>query len=225
MKKNKWLKLLLPVLTLLLFACPAQADWNMTKSIKELLTKSKQSSEAAEKKQDELEKAQPAPPQEFASQNRRFKDNGDGTLLDKTTGLIWLKNANCAVFFKDDSSIKNSRPWHEARVAAFKLSDGFCGLSDKSKPGDWRLPEREELLGIARHPEDKDNWAAKEAFNDIQSFYYWSSSIGDLYPDFAFYVSLTYGMDNYAFQLNSFHVLPVRKPKKAQQAAPSGGAK
>lgn len=219
MRKN--IRLLL-LLSALLPACPAQADWNMTKSIKELLTKPKQSSESAEKKQDEQEKAESAPPQKSSTRNR-FQDNGDGTLLDRTTGLIWLKNANCAEFFKADSSVKNSRPWHEARVAAYNLSDGFCGLSDKSKPGEWRLPEREELLGIARHSEDNDNWVAQEAFNGIQSFYYWSATLGDLYPDFAFYVSLTYGMDNYAFQLNSFHVLPVRKPKKKQAAASSGG--
>ncbi len=214
MRKNTWLLLLLPALTIFPPpVCPAQADWNMGKSIKGLL--------ATPIPQSEKRNEQPqALPHDSARQSR-FKDNGDGTLLDKSTGLIWLKNANCAVFCGNDSSVKNSRPWHEARVAASELSDGFCGLSDKSKPGDWRLPEREELLEIAKHPEDKDNWAAEAAFDGIQSFYYWSSSIGDLYPDFAFYVSLAYGMDNYAFQLNSFHVLPVRKEKKKQTAAPN----
>jgi hypothetical protein len=214
MQKN--IRLLL-LLSALLPACPAQAEWNMTKSIKELLAKPAIQSEVAEKKEEENKAVQ-----QKASSQSRFKDNGDGTLLDKSTGLIWLKNANCAVFFKGDASAKNTRPWHQARVAASNLSDGFCGLSDNSKPGDWRLPEREELLAIARHPQEKDHWAAGEAFNGIQSFYYWSSSVGDLYPDFAFYVSLAYGMDNYAFQLNSFHVLPMRKPKKKQAEAPSG---
>lgn len=218
MQKNIWLLLLLSALSAVLPACPAQAEWNMTRSIKELLAKPKPASEAAEKKEGEEKQATR---QKFSPRNR-FKDNGDGTLTDTSTGLIWLKNANCAVFFKEDSSVKNSRPWHEARLAAYNLSDGFCGLSDNSKSGDWRLPEREELLGIAHHSEDKDNWAAGEAFSDIQSFYYWSSTIGDLYPDFAFYVSLAYGMDNYAFQLNSFHVLPVRKPRKQQVALSSG---
>jgi hypothetical protein len=27
--------------------------------------------------------------------NPRFTDNGDGTITDNLTGLIWLKNANC----------------------------------------------------------------------------------------------------------------------------------
>ena len=29
--------------------------------------------------------------------NPRFTDNGNGTVTDNLTGLIWLKNANCAV--------------------------------------------------------------------------------------------------------------------------------
>jgi hypothetical protein len=217
MQKNTWLLLLPSALSAVLAACPAHAEWNMTKSIKDLLANPKPASEGAKKEDGKMQAVQ----QESSAQNRRFKDNGDGTLLDKSTGLIWLKNANCAVFFENDASVKNSRPWHEARVAASELSDGFCGLSDNSKPGDWRLPEREELLGIARQPEENANWAAGKAFNDIQSFYYWSSTLGDLYPDFAFYVSLAYGMDNYAFQLNSFHLLPVRKPKKQQAALSS----
>jgi hypothetical protein len=34
----------------------------------------------------------------------RFTDNGDGTVTDNLTGLIWLKNADCF----------GSRTWHEA---------------------------------------------------------------------------------------------------------------
>jgi hypothetical protein len=208
MQKKAW-----PILMLTLSFLPllplqtVQAEWNMSKSFKELLSKGN----SAQKEEE-----QEAKKKKIAAS--RFKDNGNGTLTDISTGLIWLKNANCSVFSKKDTSTKNSRPWQEAKVAAYNLSDGFCGLSDNSKSGDWRLPEREELLEIANHPdgETQETWAAGEAFTDIQSFYYWSATLGDLYPDFAFYVSLAYGMDNYAFQLNSFHVLPVRGKKKSQ---------
>ena len=213
MQKKAWpiLMLILSLLSLLPTQS-VQAEWNMSKSLKELISSgSNEQAEASQKKEE-----QGAEKKKIVVS--RFKDNGNGTLTDTSTGLIWLKNANCAAFSKKDTSIKNSRPWQEARVAAYELSDGFCGLSDNSKSGDWRLPDREELLAIANHPdsETKEIWAAGEAFTDIQSFYYWSATIGDLYPDFAFYVSLAYGMDNYAFQLNSFHVLPVRGKKKSQ---------
>ena len=219
MKKNAWSASLLIVSSLLFSLQPAQADWNMAKSLRELLAGRKEAEAADKDKKQEQEQKNTAPPpeqeqeKEQAPTQTRFLDNKDGTLTDAATGLIWLKDANCAVFFKNDKAVKNSRPWHEARVAAYNLSDGFCGLSDKSQSGDWRLPAREELLKIAKHPQDKDGWPAKQAFHSIQTFYYWSSTLGDLYPDFAFYVSLAYGMDSYAFQLNSFHVLPVRNKK------------
>jgi len=145
----------------------------------------------------------------------RFKDNGDGTLTDRITGLVWLKDANCVVFFKEDTASKsNSRTWREAQISADQLADGFCGLSDTSQAGDWRLPDRKELFSIARHQPKIEKWAAAKAFTGIQFFYYWSSSTGDLYPDYAFYVSIAYGVDSYAFQLNNFHVLPVRVRNK-----------
>lgn len=214
MKKNAWQAFLLIAASLLLSRQPAQAEWNMAKSLRELLA-GRKNVEAAEQEQDKKE-AVPEQQQKQIPRQTRFADNKDGTLTDTSTGLIWLQDANCAVFFKNDKAVKNSRPWHEARVAASNLSDGFCGLSDKSKPGDWRLPAREELLKIAKHAVDKNDWLAGQAFHSIQTFYYWSSTLGDLYPDFAFYVSLAYGMDSYAFQLNSFHVLPVRGKESKQ---------
>ncbi len=183
----------------------AAADWNMAKPLQELLAR-----RAAQAKEKEKEREAAKPPRPA-----RFQDNGDGTLTDRRTGLIWLKDANCASFFAgDQSGGKNSRAWHEARVAASRLADGFCSLKDGSKAGDWRLPTRDELLEIARNAESKEPWPAEEAFTGLQAFYYWSATQGDLYQDYAFYVSITYGMDSHAFQLNSFHVLPVRRQKK-----------
>ena len=198
----------LAALLLLTFFLPlsAVADWNMAKPLKDLLTRRSAQAEEHEKKQQEAA---------AASRPARFKDNGDGTLTDSRTGLIWLKNANCTAFFEgDQSGGRNSRSWHEARVAVSRLGDGFCSLKDGSKAGDWRLPTREELLGIAKDVSSGSKWEAGEMLLDIQSFYYWSSSVGDLYPDYAFYVSVGLGIDSYAFQLNSFHVLPVRRPKQ-----------
>jgi len=187
----------------------AAADWNMAKPLKDLFAK--RAAAQAAQKEKEQEAAAPARP-------ARFKDNGDGTLTDRRTGLIWLKNANCGSFFEGDTGGgKNSRSWHEARVAVSRLADGFCGLKDGSKAGEWRLPARGELLEIAKNSNGgSGKWEAGEALDDLQSFYYWSSSVGDLYPDYAFYVSIGLGIDSYAFQLNSFHVLPVRRPKQPQ---------
>ena len=62
--------------------------------------------------------------------DRRFTDNGNGTVTDNHSGLIWLKNANC--FDRQD--------WSTAMTLARRLSSGDCGLRDGSGAGQWRLP-------------------------------------------------------------------------------------
>jgi hypothetical protein len=71
-----------------------------------------------------------------------FVDNGDGTVTDERTGLIWLEDDDCY-------SIQN---WDNAMSSAAGLNDGECGLTDGSAEGDWRLPTKEELQGIGTDP-------------------------------------------------------------------------
>lgn len=65
----------------------------------------------------------------------RYSDNGDGTVMDNRTGLIWMKNANCA---------GHGMSWRKAMRWAAELADGRCGIRDGSGKGDWRLPTTEE---------------------------------------------------------------------------------
>lgn len=58
----------------------------------------------------------------------RFTDNGNGTVTDNLTGLIWLKNANCF----------GLRNLTNALTDANTLNSGECGLSDSSVERDWR---------------------------------------------------------------------------------------
>jgi hypothetical protein len=80
--------------------------------------------------------------------NPRFTDNGDGTVTDNLTRLVWLKNASCTNFFSGDSTGVNNRNWSMAITAANLLSSGYCGLSDGSVAGDWRLPNVHELSSL-----------------------------------------------------------------------------
>lgn len=78
--------------------------------------------------------------------NPRFEDHMNGTVTDKLTGLIWQKSGNCRAFFPlDFLSTENLRSWTRAIISCNALSSGFCGLSDGSKAGDWRLPNLKEL--------------------------------------------------------------------------------
>lgn len=68
----------------------------------------------------------------------RFIDNGDGTLADTVTGLTWLKKADCI-----------QQPWSGALAAVNALANGQCGLADGSAAGQWRLPNRAEMLSLS----------------------------------------------------------------------------
>jgi hypothetical protein len=108
----------------------------------------------------------------------RFENHGDGTATDKLTGLVWLKNANCTAFYSGDSTGANRRNWDEALTAANSLSTGYCGLSDGSSAGDWRLPNVRELHSLVDFGRVSPALPVGHPFTDIQTvnWGYWTSS-------------------------------------------------
>jgi hypothetical protein len=68
----------------------------------------------------------------------RFVDKGDGTVADTVTGLTWLKQANCI-----------QQSWSGALATINALASGSCGLSDGSSAGQWRMPNRAEMLSLS----------------------------------------------------------------------------
>ena len=69
----------------------------------------------------------------------RYEDNGDGSVTDCRTGLVWLKDASC-------EALGSQGNWKEMTAAAAGLADGQCGLTDGSQPGFWRLPTVSEFM-------------------------------------------------------------------------------
>ncbi len=96
----------------------------------------------------------------------RFFDNGDGTVTDKLTGLIWLKDANC----------KGAQSWTDAIDKANSLANGGCSLTDGSKAGDWRLPNVIELASLVDISNDNPCLPSGHPFTSTQSDRYWSST-------------------------------------------------
>ncbi len=70
----------------------------------------------------------------------RFIDNNNGTITDRVTGLVWLKDVGC--FSSGATSFFN------AIAVIDLLQHGDCGLSDNSVPGDWRMPNLLELISL-----------------------------------------------------------------------------
>jgi hypothetical protein len=97
----------------------------------------------------------------------RFFDNQDGTITDKLTGLIWLKDANCF----------GQRTWYEALADCNQLTSGSCGLTDGSAAGDWRLGNIDELLSLTDHDMHLPALPSSAPFiNVMLDQPYWSST-------------------------------------------------
>ncbi|MEI6209495.1 MAG: DUF1566 domain-containing protein [Desulfuromonadales bacterium] len=130
----------------------------------------------------------------------RFTDNSNGTVTDNLTGLIWLKNADCF----------NTQVWTAALTCANTLASGACGLTDGSKSGDWRLPNRKELQSLVDRSKNSPALPAGHPFTSVQSNNYWSSSSYSNRATNAWYVYLNdgYVSSNYKVIIN--YVWPVR---------------
>ena len=106
-----------------------------------------------------------------------FIDNGDGTVTDARTGLVWLKNCS-----------GSSNDWGSAMSYCAQLASGMAGLTDGSIAGQWRLPNREEIEGIGTDPPatwfqgfPSVNWTMPdEPFLGVNTIHrYWTSESAD----------------------------------------------
>ena len=151
----------------------------------------------------------------------RFMDNANGTVRDNLTGLTWLKNANCTSFYTGDTTGRNDRDWNSALVAANKLKDGYCGLTDGSVAGIWRLPNVKELQSLVHsgfgfpaipNTAGTGQWNEGDPFVSVQSTYYWSSTTyaNAWLSDHARFVNFNTGHVNGDLKTWTHYVWPVR---------------
>ena len=130
----------------------------------------------------------------------RFVDNGNGTIADKLTGLVWLKNANCF----------GMKTWDQALLDCNGLATGSCNLTDGSVPGDWRLPNIDELLSLIDRSHITPALPSGHPFTSVQAAYYWSSTTSVFDPDFAWYVWFDDGFSDFDPKAGGSYVWPVR---------------
>jgi hypothetical protein len=143
--------------------------------------------------------------------NPRFTDNnGDGTVTDNLTGLIWLKDAK---FF-------GLRQWTDALAVCNSLAADGINLTDGSVAGDWRLPNIRELRSLIdyRHtgPALSDisgtvHWSEGNPFSNVQVGSFWSSTTYAYNNDDAWFLDINIGFARYNDKFSmTYYVWPVR---------------
>ena len=116
-----------------------------------------------------------------------FTDNGNGTVSDSDTGLMWQK--------EDDNT---TRTWESAI--------SYCEGLSLGSYNDWRLPNIKELRSIV------DTTTYSPAINstyfpNTNSSSYWSSTT---YTPYAWYVGFSNGVVSYGYESDYYYVLCVR---------------
>jgi len=140
--------------------------------------------------------------QKGVSVSPRYTDNGNGTVRDNLTGLIWLKNANCF----------GQRTWSQALTDASGVASGSCGLTDGSSAGMWRLPNAREQRSLIDLVTTYPALTPGHPFTGLQTFGYWSSTT---YPipgqqDFGIFVHTGNGFVQPDIKTTPYYVWPVR---------------
>jgi hypothetical protein len=130
----------------------------------------------------------------------RFSDNGDGTVTDNLTGLIWLQNANRFP----------QMAWSDALNVCNNLADGAAGLTDGSVPGDWRLPNFKELQSLIDFGRYTPALPTDHPFSSVQWSAYWSSTTVAYDTVSAWFVNMAGGYFLYQSKGNGGYVWPVR---------------
>ncbi len=131
----------------------------------------------------------------------RFTDNGDGTVTDNMTSLIWLQDANF---------VGGTRDWTTALTDANTLANGSGGLNDGSSAGDWRLPNVRELSSLTDFSQSNPALPSGHPFVNVQSAGYWSSTTYALNTSNAWGVNMNDGDVENINKAFTVYVWPVR---------------
>ena len=120
----------------------------------------------------------------------QFKENGDGTVTDLATGLMWYKPET------------RERTWREAL--------NFCEGLYWAGYDDWRLPNIKELQSLV-NVQLAGPTLDTSFFPGCRPFIYWSSTTNAGHPEFAWHVDFDDGRTHGSgLKTREYYVRPVR---------------
>jgi hypothetical protein len=110
-----------------------------------------------------------------------YTDNGDGTVTDNSSGLMWQK---CSIGQTDDAICSDSTwnyTWYWASgtydATYNPASEDVCGALNRAGYSDWRLPSKRELMSIVDYSVLYPGHAINtEFFPNTSATKYWSST-------------------------------------------------
>ena len=161
----------------------------------------------------------------------RFSANGDGTMTDNLTGLMWLADANCVFtnypefdndigYFDPPGTLADGRLFWSS--ALYFVSQVNAGVYPNCASGynDWRMPNTVELHSMV-HPleEVQADWLTAQGFTNLEPMAYWTSTTklnfsNPVETNLAYYVSMIVGQitsaQKWGIQPSTFPVLQVR---------------
>jgi len=120
----------------------------------------------------------------------RFEDLGDGTMRDMLTGLVWLKDANCAA----SSGFDQDEYWDDGKIYwltayafiealnAGTLDSAACGYSGDHN--DWRLANVNEMQSLL-------NYEHANVFDWLEAPGIGFMNVGGSLPSFNYHTSTT----------------------------------
>jgi hypothetical protein len=142
-----------------------------------------------------------------------FTDNGNGTVTDNRTCLIWLKDADC-VGQQQQTDVDTS-----AEVVTL-VNAASCDGYTMGTFNDWRLPTIQELQSLVHYSyfspamsnaTGNAKWTTDgDAFSGVQSNVYWSSTTYANDAANAWYVYLFNGVVYFDLKTYTLYVWPVR---------------
>jgi len=146
-----------------------------------------------------------------------YSDNGNGTVTDNNTGLMWQK--------EDDGNDYN---WYKAsgtyEATYNPTSQDVCGTLNLGDHSDWRLPTNKELMTIVDYsilypgPTIDTTY-----FSNTKSADYWLSTTYACGPDDAWSVPFYYGFVWNSYKYSNFYVRCVRGEQFPTQSLMDNG--
>ena len=136
----------------------------------------------------------------------RFVDNGDGTISDRATGLMWVKNPATVSGVGFDFS--SGYVWFS--VGTFPALDAITAMNTAGYLGhsDWRLPNVKELHSILDY--GASGPSIDPVFSVAVELYYWSSTTRNGGSSDAWAVDFYDGYVNALSKNGSYSIRPVR---------------